>query len=53
MTVARDDLDQGDSWSFEVEMRRPPEAAYFLVGPKVDRTSSFYLLGGPYWVKEI
>ena len=46
------DLDQGDSWQFETEVRRPPDAAFLTVTPRVGRTS-FFVLGGPYWVKEL
>lgn len=46
------DLDQDDTWDFETEVRRPPEAAFLAVTPRVGRTS-FFVLGGPYWIKEI
>ncbi len=43
------DLHRGESWSFEIDVRRPQGAARLRIEPRILAREGFSFFGGPFW----
>jgi glycosyltransferase involved in cell wall biosynthesis len=46
-------LDYGESYRFQVQLRRPENGRFLVIEPHVEDIAGFSALGGPLWVSEL